>query len=278
MAFNFGNLNDAQREAVKTTEGPVLVLAGAGSGKTLTITYQISYLIKNKKVKPSQILAVTFTNKAAKEMKERIKKLLNINIAPLWIGTFHSICARILRIEGENIGFSRNFTIYDVDDQVRTIKKVISTLSIPQQLYPAKLIQNRLSKAKNQFLFPEDLEKKNDNKGLNEFLPEIYKLYQKILTANNALDFDDLLIKPLELFEKFPEIQQKYAEKFKYIIIDEYQDTNKPQYLFVKKLAEAHNNIYVVGDEDQSIYGWRGADINNILNFNKDFPSAKVFK
>lgn len=278
MAFNFGNLNDAQVEAVKTTEGPVLVLAGAGSGKTLTITYQISYLIKNKKVKPSQILAVTFTNKAAKEMKERIKKLLNINIAPLWIGTFHSICARILRIEGENIGFSRNFTIYDVDDQVRTIKKVISTLSIPQQLYPAKLIQNRLSKAKNQFLFPEDLEKKNDNKGLNEFLPEIYKLYQKILTANNALDFDDLLIKPLELFEKFPEIQQKYAEKFKYIIIDEYQDTNKPQYLFVKKLAEAHNNIYVVGDEDQSIYGWRGADINNILNFNKDFPSAKVFK
>lgn len=278
MAFNIKDLNDVQHEAVKAVKGPVLVLAGAGSGKTRTLTYRIAYLIKEKIVKPSEILAVTFTNKASREMKSRVEELIGDNIAPLWIGTFHSICARILRIEAEKLGFKQNFTIYDVDDQVRAIKKVISKLSVPQQLYSAKMIQNRLSRVKNQYLFPDDIAELEDSDGLNEYLPSIYSEYQKYLKDNNSFDFDDLLIKPIELFDQFPKILKKYSKSFKYILVDEYQDTNRAQYLFVKKLVENHQNICVVGDEDQSIYGWRGADLNNILNFSKDFPKAKVFK
>ena len=275
--FSLQDLNEIQQQVVQNVEGPMLVLAGAGSGKTRTLTYRIAYLIKEKKVLPSHILALTFTNKAAKEMKERIGALLFEEVVPLWIGTFHSICARILRFEAEHIGYTSNFTIYDVDDQVRALKKVMSTLGISQQQFPPKLIQSRISRVKNQFIYPDDL---NDHFGdeLDKLLPEIYRVYQRHLQQNNALDFDDLLIKPIELFDKHPEIHNKYADKFKYILVDEYQDTNRAQYEFVSRLVKNHQNLYVVGDEDQSIYGWRGADINNILNFNRDFPNAQVVK
>lgn len=277
MSINFSDLNPVQEKAVKTVKGPVLVLAGAGSGKTKTLTYRIAYLIQMKKVKPDHILAVTFTNKAANEMKERVKQLIDLDTLHLWIGTFHSICARILRIEAEKLGFKRNFTIYDVDDQVRALKKIISSLSIPQQLYSAKLIQNRLSKVKNHYMSYEDLLKLEQN-GLDEYLPEIYKNYQNFLKENNAMDFDDLLIKPIELFREHPDIRKKYSERFKYVLVDEYQDTNHAQYLLLRELVQDHHNIYVVGDEDQAIYGWRGADIKNILNFEKDYPDAMTFK
>ena len=278
MRFNINELNPEQQKAVQSTEGPVLILAGAGSGKTKTLTYRIAYLLLEKKVKPSSILAVTFTNKAAREMRARIEKLLDSSLAPLWMGTFHSVCARILRREAEQLGYNKNFTIYDVDDQVRALKKVIAQLSVPQQIYSAKLIQNRLSRIKNRFLFPEDLERIEPQDGLDEFMPDIYREYQKYLKANNAVDFDDLLLKPIELFNTYENLRKKYAKKFKYVLVDEYQDTNHAQYLFVKKLVQDHHNICVVGDEDQSIYGWRGADISNILNFNQDFPEAKIFR
>jgi DNA helicase-2/ATP-dependent DNA helicase PcrA len=278
MSMNLNDLNDVQIQAVKEIDGPILILAGAGSGKTRTLTHRIAYLVGEKITKPSEILAVTFTNKAAREMKTRVEQLIGQNIAPLWIGTFHSICARILRFEAERLGFQKNFTIYDVDDQVRALKKVISTLSVPQQLYSAKLIQNRLSRVKNQLMYPEDIENLEDSDGLNEYLPDVYREYQRYLKENNALDFDDLLIKPIELFDQNPEILKKYSDKFKFVLVDEYQDTNPAQYLFIKKIVEKRKNICVVGDEDQSIYGWRGADLNNILNFSDDFKDAKIFK
>jgi len=278
MSINLQLLNEVQKEAVQTTEGPVLILAGAGSGKTRTLTYRIAYLIQKKKVKPSQILAVTFTNKAAAEMRTRVEELMDSNIAPLWIGTFHSICARILRKEAEHLGFTRSFSIYDVDDQARALKKIIGLLSVPQQLYTPKMIQNRISRLKNRFIFPEDLDDMDKIDELDEYLPDIFRSYQKYIAENNALDFDDLLLKPLELFDKLPKIRKKYAAQFKYVLVDEYQDTNHAQYLFIKKMVMDHSNLCVVGDEDQSIYGWRGADITNILNFQKDFPSAQVFK
>lgn len=277
MISGYDELNEVQLEAVKATDGPVLILAGAGSGKTRSLTYRIAYLINEKKVKSSEILAVTFTNKAAREMKERVENLLGANITSLWIGTFHSICARILRAESAQLGFTSSFTIYDSDDQVRALKKIISILSVPQQLYSAKMIQSRLSRVKNQFLFPDDLDSESGD-GLDEYLPQIYREYQKFLKENNAMDFDDLLIKPIELFDQKPEIRKKYSNKFKYVLVDEYQDTNRAQYLFIKKLVLGHRNLCVVGDEDQSIYGWRGADITNILNFNKDFNDARIFK
>ena len=278
MSMNLNDLNDVQIQAVKEIDGPILILAGAGSGKTRTLTHRIAYLVGEKITKPSEILAVTFTNKAAREMKTRVEQLIGQNIAPLWIGTFHSICARILRFEAERLGFQKNFTIYDVDDQVRALKKVISTLSVPQQLYSAKLIQSRLSRVKNQLMYPEDIENLEDSDGLNEYLPDVYREYQRYLKENNALDFDDLLIKPIELFDQNPEILKKYSDKFKFVLVDEYQDTNPAQYLFIKKIVEKRKNICVVGDEDQSIYGWRGADLNNILNFSDDFKDAKIFK
>ncbi|RMH62863.1 MAG: hypothetical protein D6677_08860 [Calditrichaeota bacterium] len=278
MALNLEGLNPQQLAAVKQTEGPVLILAGAGSGKTRTLTMRIAYLIEEKGVAPQNILAVTFTNKAAREMKERIEQQIGNAINGLWVGTFHSICARIMRIEAENMGYSRNFSIYDTDDQTRAVKKVISTLSVPQQLYSAKMIQNRLSRVKNQFLFPEDLYNMEDRKGLDEFLPSIYMSYQRFLRENNALDFDDLLMKPIKLFQENEDIRRKYADRFRYVLVDEYQDTNRAQYLLVRELVKDHGNICVVGDEDQSIYGWRGADISNILNFKKDYKDSKVFK
>jgi DNA helicase-2/ATP-dependent DNA helicase PcrA len=278
MAFNLSGLNDIQLQAVVKTDGPVLILAGAGSGKTRVLTYRIAYLIHEKHVHPGSILAVTFTNKAAKEMKERVEKLLHSSHSPSWMGTFHSIGARILRMESRYIGYQDNFSVYDVDDQIRALKKVISGLGVPQQLYTPKMIQNRLSRIKNQMLSLDQIKAMETEDGLTEFMPAIYTEYHRFLTSNNAMDFDDLLIKPLELFEKHPDIREKYALKFKFVLVDEYQDTNRAQYLMVKYLVQENRNICVVGDEDQSIYGWRGADIQNILNFNRDFPEVCTFK
>lgn len=277
MAIPIKDLNKIQQEAATNTEGPMLILAGAGSGKTRTLTYRIAYLVQKKKIKPSNILALTFTNKAAKEMKGRIDELLGSEISPPWIGTFHSICARLLRIEAEAAGYEKNFTIYDVDDQVRALKKVLSMVGLPQQKYPPKMLQSKLSRFKNKFMYPEDIEK-DENDGFEGLLPDIYKKYQEYLKSNNAMDFDDLLMIPIELFSKDPDLCEKYASKFKYILVDEYQDTNHTQYLLLKKLVNKNKNLCVVGDEDQAIYGWRGADINNILDFNKDYPEAKIFK
>ena len=271
-------LNDAQKQAVEAPDGPLLIIAGAGSGKTRTLTYRIAYLIKNKKALPSQILAVTFTNKAAREMKARLEKLIGNKILPLWIGTFHSVCARILRIEAENIGLSRSFTIYDVDDAVRAIRKILSNQGLSPQKYNPKIVQSKISRLKNHFRLPSQELIDEAETEYDQIVAEIYQDYQNFLRKNHALDFDDLLIRPIQMFDEYPEIRAKYNQKFKYILVDEYQDTNRAQYLLLKRLVNEDHNLCVVGDEDQSIYGWRGADINNILNFNRDFPEAKIFK
>ncbi len=272
------HLNPVQREAVQTTEGPVLIIAGAGSGKTRTLTYRIAYLIKTKRAFPSQILAVTFTNKAAKEMKSRLAELLGDKVLPLWIGTFHSVFARILRMEAENIGLSRNFTIYDVDDAVRAVRKILSNRGLSPQRFNPKVVQSKISRLKNQVRLPSQALIDEAEDEYDQVVGEVYQDYQNFLRKNHALDFDDLLIRPIEMFDQYPEIREKYRNKFKYILVDEYQDTNHAQYLLLKRLVNDAHNLCVVGDEDQSIYGWRGADIKNILNFNRDFPEAKIFK
>ena len=271
------DLNEIQLQAVKSENPYILILAGAGSGKTRTLTNRIAYLIDKKKVNPANILAVTFTNKAAKEMKERVEGLLGANISRMWIGTFHSMFARILRLEADLLPFSRNFTIYDADDQVNAIKKVMSSLNIPQQLYSPKLFQSKISNAKNRMIFPEDLEKDVADP-TESVVPDVYRKYMDYLRENNAMDFDDLLLLPIQLFDQNPDILAKYQKMFKHILIDEYQDTNKSQYTVISRLVGPKNNICVVGDEDQSIYRWRGADISNILNFNQDYPKADVFR
>lgn len=277
MDVDLKKLNEQQKKAVKSKSDKILILAGAGSGKTSTLTHRIGHLIKNNNVKPANILAVTFTNKAAKEMKQRLLVLLKSNLDYMWIGTFHSIFARILRIEASSLGISSDFTIYDSDDQVRALKKVMSNLNIPQQLHLPNRFQSRISRAKNNFQFPEDLDS-NSVDNFEELLPEVYKEYQSYLKKNDALDFDDLLLKPIELFQNNPKILEKYQNKFKNIFIDEYQDTNKAQYLVVKMLVGDKGKICVVGDEDQSIYKWRGADINNILNFPKEYPESELYR
>ena len=277
MSFTSKDLNSVQLEAVKSKNQHILILAGAGSGKTRTLTYRIAYLLHEKNVDPSNILAVTFTNKAAREMKERVEKLAKGNLAKLWIGTFHSMFARLLRIESKALPYGSDFTIYDSDDQVNAIKKVMSILNIPQQLHSPKLFQARISQAKNKMISPDNLEvKKDDN--FDVLLPNVYRRYNEFLHENNAVDFDDLLLLPMQLFNDHPSILKKYQRKFKYILVDEYQDTNKAQYSLIHQLMSKNSHICVVGDEDQSIYRWRGADINNILNFNKDYPEAKVFR
>jgi len=278
MILDITNLNEQQQLAVKSEAKRILILAGAGSGKTSTLTNRIAYLIKERNVNPSNILAVTFTNKASNEMKSRLTALVSSSINKLWIGTFHSIFARILRIESEFLNVNSDFTIYDTDDQVGAIKKVMSGLNIPQQLHSPKQFQSRISRAKNSFLFPEDLAPNNSENSFDELLPDVYRDYQTYLEKNNSFDFDDLIIKPIELFDNNPKILKKYRTKFKYILIDEYQDTNRAQYLIVQKLVGDDGNICVVGDEDQSIYKWRGADINNILNFPKEYEDVEIFR
>lgn len=273
-------LNQPQQEAVTQTEGPVLVLAGAGSGKTKMLVHRIAYLIREKSVQPENILSVTFTNKAAGEMRERIGKLLGVQphrgFMP-FMGTFHSICVRILRQDGESIGISRNFVIFDTSDQRGAIKRAMKDLKIDTKQYEPRRIASLISNAKNEMLSPGEYE------GIASSPPQkvaadVYKKYQSILREAKALDFDDLLMQTAVMLRTQPEVLAKWRQQFKYILIDEYQDTNAVQYNFAKLLAAEHHNICVVGDDWQSIYSWRGADFRNILNFNKDYPEVKTIK
>lgn len=275
------NLNPPQKEAVETLKGPILILAGAGSGKTRVLTQRMAHLIVRGVASPDEILCVTFTNKAAKEMESRIYRILTDIGAPvrspLWISTFHSFCVRILRQHLTLLDYKPFFGIYDSSDQLSQIKKVLKALNINEKMYPAKTFQSRISDAKMLALTPEDL-RKNNRPLVDPKTLEVYSLYEAEMKKANSLDFDDLLLKTYELFRMYPDILEQYQDKFKYIMVDEYQDTNHIQYLLVQMLAKKHRNLCVVGDEDQSIYSWRGADISNILDFEKDFPEAKVVK
>jgi len=276
MAVDFlKDLNEEQKKAVVNTQGPMIILAGAGSGKTRVLTYKVVYLINEHGIDPLNILMVTFTNKAANEMKERIQKLIHGADKPA-IGTFHSICARILRIDGKSIGFSQKFTIYDTSDSIDAIKEAMKRANISTKDFKPYSVHSTISQAKNQLI--TDLEYLNLARGyFQETVAKIYPFYQIVLKENNALDFDDLILKTIELFEKNPQILKKYQEKFKYILVDEYQDTNKAQYVLTKMLSFKWQNICVVGDFSQSIYSFRGANFQNLITFKNDFRNAKTF-
>lgn len=266
-------------EAVTETEGQMLILAGAGSGKTRVLTTKIAWLIREKKVPADRILAITFTNKAAKEMKERIGGLLpELDIDRLWIGTFHSVCARILRRRIDRIGYNRSFTIYDRDDQKSVLKEILKEQNTSEEALGVKLssVISSISSHKNRRISPEEVVASDPKFGFMRAVALLYPLYEKRLKKNSALDFDDLILKALELFDKDPDTREEYQDRFLYVFVDEYQDTNRMQYDLVKLLSEKHRNLCVVGDIDQSIYKFRGADINNILDFEKDFPRARI--
>jgi len=269
-------LNTMQKKAVLKTEGPLLLLAGAGSGKTKVITHRIAYMIENG-ISPFNILAITFTNKAAKEMKERVTKVCEDG-KYVWVSTFHSACVRILRSKIEKMGYDRNFTIYDSDDSEKLVKEIYKRFNINDKLLPIKRALSEIGKLKDELIMAKDFAKttKDDFRMLK--ISEIYTEYEKMLKKNNALDFDDLIFKTVQLFIKFPEILNEYQEKFQYIMVDEYQDTNIAQYNLIKLLSAKYKNICVVGDDDQSIYGWRGANIKNIFNFEKDFKNVEIIK
>ena len=271
-------LNDKQYEAVVETEGPVLVIAGAGSGKTKVLTHKIAYIIQERKALPWQILAITFTNKAANEMKERVLKLIGEDAKDLWMGTFHSICVRILRSHIEKIGFDSSFVIFDMADQKSLIKKCLKELQIDDKQFSEKSVQYEISNAKNEMLDPDQYRLRAQGDFRKEKIAEIYALYQKRLKENNSIDFDDIINFTIKIFNENPDVLNYYSTKFKYILVDEYQDTNKSQFTLVKLLAEVNQNITVVGDNDQGIYSFRGADIANILNFEKDFNGTKIIK
>ena len=271
-------LNDKQYEAVVNTEGPVLVIAGAGSGKTKVLTHKIAYLIQEKNVLPWNILAITFTNKAANEMKERIAGLVGETAKDIWMGTFHSICVRILRKHIDQIGYDSSFIIFDTSDQKSLIKKCLKELQIDDKQFSEKAVQAEISNAKNDMLEPGEYAFKVHGDFRRERIATVYELYQKRLKENNAIDFDDIINFTIKIFNEKPEIANYYSSKFRYVLVDEYQDTNKSQFTLVKILAEVNQNITVVGDNDQGIYSFRGADISNILNFEKDFKNTKIIK
>ena len=273
--MDLSTLNKEQRQAVDTLDGPLLILAGAGSGKTRALTYRIANLVDHG-VSPCNILALTFTNKAAREMRERTEALLGGSVKDMWVATFHSCCTRILRSDIDKLGRDRNFVIYDDDDQTSLIAAIMKRLGVNDKDITKRQIKEHISEAKNKSTEPEKF--LMDNPYLDESVLKVFREYQRSLKEYNALDFDDLLGKTLELFQSCPEVLQKYRSKFRYILVDEYQDTNVMQYHIVELLAREHGNICVVGDDDQSIYGWRGADIRNILDFEKDFPGAKVIR
>jgi len=272
LQCDLSGLNDEQRKAVEHINGPTLVLAGAGSGKTRALTQKIAYLV-SKGMKPWRILSVTFTNKAAKEMAGRVEKLLEMKVDGLWIGTFHGICCRILRYEAETWGFKRDFTIFDRDDQLATVRKAMREMGVDKKVINPNAVLSTISKAKNDFLSPEGLSVSLTGPNA-KLLIKLYEKYNAFLRAAGAFDFDDLLLKPVEKFREDPITLEKWRNKFDHILVDEYQDTNKTQYLLMKMLGEGHGNITVVGDDDQSIYSWRGADIENILGFENDYDKA----
>lgn len=278
MDFTEG-LNDKQKEAVLCTEGPLLILAGAGSGKTRVLTHRIAHLVENKRIRPWSILAITFTNKAAKEMKERLAQLLSEEtVKDMWVSTFHSMCVRILRRYAELLNYSRYFTIYDTSDQKTLIKDVIKLLNINEKNFPVGSVMGAISSYKNRLITASEAINEAGNDFRQKQLAKIYTAYEQRLKENNAMDFDDLLLNTYLLFKEHSEALTYYQNKFQYILVDEYQDTNSAQYRLVEMLAEQHQNLCVVGDDDQSIYGWRGADISNILNFEQDFKNATVIK
>src|SRR5436190_8013993 len=269
-------LNPEQREAVLHTEGPVMILAGAGSGKTRVITYRIAYLIGNGHAAADEVLAVTFTNKAVGEMRERVQSLLGDNADGVWLSTFHSLCARLLRREAPHIGLSRDFVIYDSSDQVAVVKQAQRELGMDDKLVPPRQALSRISQAKNRMEGPASLRGAWNLR--DEQIAKIFEKYIVALKESNALDFDDLLLKTVELFETSEQVRERYGRKFKYVMVDEYQDTNRPQYMLIKRLVERHRNLGVVGDPDQSIYKWRGADMRNLVDFDNDFGDAKVVR
>lgn len=271
-------LNDKQAEAVMHTEGPVLLLAGAGSGKTRVLTHRIAYLIEERDVDPYNILAITFTNKAAGEMRERVDRIVANGAGRVWVSTFHSLCVRILRRYIDKLGYQNSFTIYDSDDQKAVVKACLKKLNMDPKQYPEKSMMSEISKAKERFLSPNEYDREASGNYRKMQTARVYTEYQERLKQSNALDFDDLLFKTVELFQFNPDILDSYQERFRYIMIDEYQDTNHIQFLLVKMLASKYRNLCVVGDDDQSIYKFRGANIYNILNFEEEYPEAKVIK
>ena len=277
---NYDTLNPMQREAVFTTEGPLLVLAGAGSGKTRALTHRVAYLIEEKGVKPWNILAITFTNKAAGEMRERVNQLVDFGADSVWVSTFHSLCVRILRRFIENLGYTTDFSIYDSDDTKTLMKQIFKDLEVNQKVLKERGVLGVISSAKNEMISPEEflLSAKADGDSRLQRIGDLYMEYQKRLKKNNALDFDDLLVKTVELFQAKQEVLEYYQDRFRYIMVDEYQDTNTVQFKLVSLLAAKYRNICVVGDDDQSIYRFRGANIKNILSFEETFPGAKVIK
>lgn len=275
VIMNLDYLNDRQKEAVLYGDGPLLILAGAGSGKTSVLTKRVAYLIKERNVSPSNIVAITFTNKAAKEMKERIIKEVGKEGYDIQISTFHSFGLRIIKENYEKLGYEKNFTIIDSDDSLTVVKKILKEMGIDSTRFNPKFIKNQISSCKNEMVTPEKY-KNLVNDELSDITYKVYKKYQDTLLRNNSLDFDDLLIKPIELFNKYKEVLENYQELFKYVFIDEYQDTNEAQYILSKMISAKYKNICVVGDDAQSIYSWRGANFKNILNFEKDYKNAKV--
>ena len=274
----YDTLNPPQREAVAQTEGPVLILAGAGSGKTRVLTHRIAYLMDEKGVNPWNILAITFTNKAAQEMRERVDKLVGFGSESIWVSTFHSACVRILRRHIDNLGYDTNFTIYDTDDQKSLMKDVCRKMNIDTKIYKERSLLAQISHAKDELLTPDDMEMKAAGDYNMKKVASVYREYQAALRKNNALDFDDLIVKTVELFEKCGAVLEYYQERFKCIMVDEYQDTNTAQFKFISLLAQRYQNLCVVGDDDQSIYKFRGANIGNILGFEHVFPDARVIR
>ena len=275
--MNLKNLNNEQKEAVTKIGGPILIFAGAGSGKTRVLTHKIAYLIDEVGLPPENILAVTFTNKAAQEMKTRVVELVSHDISGISIGTFHSISAQLLRKNISRIGYTNDFTIYDQQDSKAVVKQVIKELNLDLKQFDPKTYQIKISNAKNSLNMPDYYKDISENFADKKF-HQIYLRYQEMLKENNSVDFDDLLILPLKIFEEHNDCLDYYQKKFKYILVDEYQDTNKPQFEFIYSISSVHKDIFVVGDDDQSIYGWRGADISNILNFKEAFGDATIIK
>ena len=273
----YDTLNEQQQEAVFCTEGPLLLLAGAGSGKTRVLTHRIAYLM-DQGVNPYHIMAITFTNKAAKEMRERVDDLVGFGAEHIWVSTFHSTCVRILRRHIDKLGYGNSFTIYDADDQKSLIKQICKQYKIDTKMMPERRIINEISSAKDEFMTPSEYETRHQYDFKKKKIAQIYKEYQKQLKANNALDFDDLIFKTVELFQFHPEVLDYYQERFRYIMVDEYQDTNTIQFQLVSMLARKYQNLCVVGDDDQSIYKFRGANVKNILNFENVFPEAVTIK
>src|SRR2546430_4459117 len=269
------DLNPAQREAVLATEGPLLVIAGAGSGKTRVLTYRVAHLINAVGAQPNEILAITFTNKAAGEMRERLERVLGRSGKGLWILPSHAACGRILRRESERLGYRSTFTIYDQADQIRLVKQCLEELERDPKRFTPRGIHNQISHAKNRLISPDEFANQVQS-FYDQTVADVYQLYQRRLFASNAVDFDDLLMLTVDVLERFPDVREKWQKAFRYILVDEYQDTNHAQYRLLQLLAEKHQNLMAGGDPGQSIYGFRGADINNILDFERDFPGTRT--